>query len=267
MANVVASGLSLSFGLEIEAARQAFREMDRWAVNYITAAALTDVAVAGRKAEQKAMPFYLDRPTAYTQRGVRYRKAEARWLEAEIYLNDEPGKGTAQVKYLAPNVKGGPRGAKRFEVALRRAGIMMPNEFAVPASGQTDANGNLRGGGSRIVRILSQIKAAETTAGYMANETRRSRQRNAKRNVERYFVADGSTRLRRGIWERRGKRIRPILIFVGQPMYQATYKFGEATMQYARLNFARHWARRFDAMVASGRIYRGGAPTRGLLAA
>jgi len=251
------AGLQINFRSNVEDVAQGFRDTDRWAVPYITAGALNDTVFHARKVEQRAMPHYLDRPVAYTQRGVLYDKATAKHLVARVYINDDPTGGTPQAKYLEPNIVGGFRGPKPYERRLRRAGILRADEFTVPGAGmRLNVHGNIPGG--RIERMLSQLQAAEQFAGYQANETRRSRRRNVRTGKERYFVAQGDTALPRGIWERRGKRIRPMLLFVsGAPAYSPIYPFGRAAIEHAEFNFARYWVRRFDRMLKSGRIFKG----------
>lgn len=250
------SGFEINFKLEVDQVQSAMHEMDRWAVPYITAGALNDVVFNARKAEKKAMPWYLDRPTAYTQRGVIYTKASKDYLVASVSINDERIKGTPQARYLAPNIEGGPRQPKPYEKRLQRAGILGSNEYTVPGSGAPiNGSGNIPGG--RIERMLSQLQAAEQVAGYLANETARSRKRNAPRRLERYFVSKGDGALPRGIWMRKGRTVRAFLIFVsGAPNYKPIYPFGRATREYAERNFARHWIARFERMASSGRILR-----------
>jgi len=256
------AGLEINFTANIEEVRQHLRDVDKWAIPYITAAALTDTAIGARKAEKRAMPWYLDRPTSYVTRGVLWEKATKNYLVSRVYINDDPVGGTPQSRILEPNVEGGPRRAKPYERRLRRAGILGPNEYTVPGTGaRLDVYGNL--GSGNIERMLSQLQAAEQFAGYQANETKRSRRRKRGRAKSRYFVARGDSKLARGIWERYSgchgrQRIRPFLIFVqGAPNYRVRYPFGETARQHAERNFARHWKRRFDSFVVKGKILKG----------
>lgn len=251
------SGFGISFAQPVEQIAEAMRDVDRWAIPYITASTLTDVAKGAAMAERKALPWRFDRPTPYVSKGLLYRPADKNWLVSEVYVSDEHFKGNPVHHILRPHVQGGPRRAKRYEVRLRNAGILGPNEFTVPgAAAPLDPYGNLRGG--HIERMLSQLQAAEQYAGYMANETGRSRRRNRGRVNDRYFVAKGDTSLPRGIWLRNGRRVRPFLIFVqGAPSYSPIYPFGQVAADYAEDNFRRLFTQRFNSFVAKGKILKG----------
>ena len=245
--------LSLSFEADI---RQLEIDMPDWARNRIpsiTRNALNDTADDARFAEIEKIRGVFDRPTLFIQRSPRYRKASREHLSAEVYIDD--GGSISPTKILDAEVGGGPRRPKRFELALRRSGIMRPDEFAIPAIGQQrDAFGNLPG--PLIVRILSQLKAF-AEVGYLANRTARSKARNAKRATVEYFVPSGARaergigRLPRGIYERRGKRIRAVMIFVsGSPRYGKRYDFGQASIAKAQRVFPAYWQRYFYAELA-----------------
>lgn len=218
--------------------------------------ALNDTAMDSRTAELGKIGGVFDRPVSLTKRAVLYRKASLTTLTARIFLLDElSGNGTPPAKYLTPQIKGGPRPAKGFEKRLRAAGVMRPDEFAIPAIGQPrDAYGNLPRG--LINRVLSQLQAAGGS-GYMANETSRSKRRNKHSRAVRYFVPSGYrqekgiSRLPRGIYERRGKAIRAVMIFVsGAPTYRRRYDFGQATLAKAGRVFGVHFSQRFRSAIA-----------------
>jgi hypothetical protein len=245
--------MSVSFDVDIGSIR---KEMPDWAerrIPSITRNALNDTVEDARFAEQEKIRGIFDRPTPLTQRAPLFRRATKENLTAWVFIRDEATKGTAPSKYLQPQVAGGPRGAKRFEKALRAIGVLGPSEFAVPAAGYPrDAYGNLPG--SLLVRILSQLRAF-TEVGHAANETGTSRRRNRKRVQSRYFVPSstgrqerGIGRLPRGVYERTGNRIRAVLIFVeGAPHYRKRYDFGQAAKAKAERVFWPYWQRYFYA--------------------
>ncbi len=249
-------GLAISFAADIRAIQA---ELPRWAqdrVPSITRNALNDAADDGRAAEMAKIAGVFDRPTAFIERSPRLRKATKDDLEAQVFISDDrSGSNLSPQMPLAAEVLGGPRRAKRFEVLLRARGIMRPDEYAIPAIGQVrDAYGNLPG--SLIVRMLSQLQAFGEM-GFKANETAKSRKRNLKRGVARYFVPSGVrqergiSRLPRGIYERNGKSIRAVVIFVsGAPRYGRRYDFGQATIAKARRVFEPYWTRYFYAELA-----------------
>lgn len=246
--------LSISFAADLD---QLKRELPDWAANRIpsiTRNAVNDAVVEARDAESDKIRGIFDRPRPLTQKAPLYRRATKESLTAWVFIRDEASGGTPPSKYLMPQVLGGPRGAKRFEEALRARGILGAGEFAVPAAGyRRDQYGNVPG--STIVAILSQLQAAERAAGYMMNETSASRARNIKAGKARYFVPSGTRadkgmgRLPRGIYERRGGTIRAVFVFVRQPRYRKRYDFGQAATAKVERVFWAYWQRYFYAEV------------------
>jgi hypothetical protein len=198
----------------------------------VTAYALTKTGQDIKQAQIETMKEVFDRPTKFTLNALYLKPATKRDLTAEVYFKEGYGSIPAW-RYLGPQVEGGPRVHKSHETRLIRAGVMKPEEFAVPGKGaKLDGFGNMSG--STIERILSQVQAAEQWAGYQANETARSRKRNKKRNTGRYFVLrpDGSGRAGRnvapGIYFRAGPGdMVPVIMFVRQPRYKKRYPFFE----------------------------------------
>src|SRR3546814_9848403 len=92
----------------------------------------------------------------------------------EVFVQDYAGKGTAPEKYLAAEIYGGTRGAKRSERALQMTGAMAAGLYAVPGSGaQRDAYGNMPA--SEVRQVLSYLGSAQLTAGYAGNMSDRKR--------------------------------------------------------------------------------------------
>lgn len=243
--------LTISFEADIASIRA---EMPKWAnerVPSITRNALNDTADDARFAEVEKLRGIFDRPTDFVARSPRYSKATKEDLTATVFIRDD-GR-VAPTRVLQAEVEAGPRRPKAFELALRGAGVMRPDEYAVPAIGQPrDAFGNLPG--SLIVRILSQMRAFGV-AGFRANESTKSRKRNLRLGKARYFVPAGVRqergigRLPRGIYERVGSnKIRAVMIFVsGPPRYSKRYDFGQASIKKAERVFPAYWQRHFYA--------------------
>jgi hypothetical protein len=131
-------------------------------VRSTVATAMTKTAVAVRNELQSKMDSALDRPIGYTRRNLRYTAATAKGLQATVGFDivanqDMYGKvtgytdmGRAQTpvgKYMKDQIEGGPRRDKRFEIALRRVGILPAGWFAVPGErAKIDAFGPLPAG-------------------------------------------------------------------------------------------------------------------------
>lgn len=196
---------------------------------------VNDVAFNVRRDWQDEMQRVFDRPTPYILRSIWVRRATPQQAQATVEPRYMGGKGIDPSKVLLAHVTGGTRRNKRFEVALQRAGHMLPGMAAVPADGMDpghmDAYGNVKG--SFIVQLLSYLQAF-SEQGYRANMTARRRANLAQRgttaeghktiNGVEYFVSHGPGErngrrqgLPAGIWSRRGihgSDVRPVFIFV-----------------------------------------------------
>lgn len=198
---------------------------------FITAYALTKTAQDIVADERASMAQVFDRPTTFTLNSLAIKPATKTDLNAIVFFKSDAGSIPAW-KYLAPEVEGGSRSHKSFELRLIRAGLMKSDEFSVPGSAaKLDASGNMPG--SLIEQILSQVQAAEQFAGYSANATTRSLKK--KKAVGRYFLlrpdaigAKAARSVKPGIYYRAGTRdIEPVLLFVTSPNYSKRFPFHE----------------------------------------
>jgi len=141
---------------------------------YAIMVALNGTLFAIRDKVIELMRRVFDRPTPYVLRSVLVRPATRDNLQGEVYIDFfGSGKGVAPEKILLAEVFGGPRRNKRAEVALQRAGLMLPGTAMVPAAGAPqDAYGNVPG--PFIVRLLAYFQAFGEQ-GYRANMTARNR--------------------------------------------------------------------------------------------
>lgn len=230
-------------------------------VGFAAMKAINATAKKVAQEEGKAIVSAFDRPRPSTLKAIvvkkwaRY-KGDAFDLEAIIAIDDyvrstssegvftansnAQGKGAvAPAKYLLAQILGGTRVAKRFEVALQRAGVMPPGMMAVFAkrSGALDPYGNLPG--PKIVQILSYFQAFQER-GFRANMKKTSKRNLAlgKRKGMKwgfaYFRGGKGTGLPDGIWERHypngetGKSfIRPVLIYITAATYRRRFDFYE----------------------------------------
>lgn len=210
--------------------------------------AVNDVAFGVRGAWQREAARVFDRPTSFTRNAVLVAKAGsgvagaaaqfragrgATEVEARIYIRDDAFKGTPPVKYLFPQVQGGVRAAKRFERALRAAGVLPPGMIAVPGSAaKLDAYGNLPAG--TITRILSQLRASPDALQNASNSTRSRRSR--KRGGTYFGLRERRGNLLPGVYERVdfafGSAVRPVLIFVSRASYRKRYDVFDVGQRY-----------------------------------
>lgn len=199
------------FEVKIDSAPLArkFTRLEKKQLPFATALGLTWTARDAQSAVKQGIVSKFDRPTKFTVEAVYIRAATKEKLEAFVFLRDEATKGTPPVKYLAPNVYGGRRRAKRFEKALQRAGVIGANERAVHARGYPlNAYGNIPA--TTYSKILRHLRASPDPLQNISGSSR-SRKRRAK---AQFFFAGGDRGLPRGIYERSNAGIRGILMLV-----------------------------------------------------
>lgn len=186
-----------------------------------------------------------DRPKPLTLNAVLVKRARRNDPEAEIYLRDEAHKGTPPARYLIHQVEGGSRKRKPFESLLTQAGVMEPNEFAIPGkSYPLDPFGNVP---ARVVTaMLSDVKGSRAATEYSTPESRRRRERRRKKRGGLYFYSRGDRGLPRGIYERIrtafGVGVRTVFIFATSARYAEQFDAYEV----ARSLFHEHFPERFE---------------------
>jgi hypothetical protein len=210
---------------------------------YAAAKALTRTGQQVKAAETDEIKRVFNNPTAYTKGAVYLQTATKTRLQARVWLKEVWSKGGEAHHYLEPQIFGGERSRKRFEVRLQAAGLMKRNQRAIPGqAARMNAYGNISPG--QIVQILSQLKTA-MVLGDNSNASN-SKRSMAKRAKAQYFLSNGpgSTRkgmdgrhgradyrqhLPAGVWQRRvtasGTTVHPVLIFVNGTKYSKRFDF------------------------------------------
>ena len=119
----------------------------------------------------------IDEPTPYTRKQIKYTKATAANLSAQIGFDVaavtnatgqvtgyRSGIDTPASAYMHWQVHGGRRSMKRLELALQKSGAMPTGHYVVPArAAQLDAYGNVSR--SQVNQIISQL-GTELETGY-----------------------------------------------------------------------------------------------------
>lgn len=156
-------------------------------VRYAGAQALNDTAYKARADWQQEIARVFDRPTPYIANSIRVEKtAKTDSLQAIVRPRYPGGKGVEPADVLLAEIFGGTRRAKRFELALRSAGILPPNMAAVPATwlladpAAGDGYGGIKGG--FIVRLLAYFNAFGEQ-GYKSNMSDKGRASLAKKKL------------------------------------------------------------------------------------
>lgn len=183
----------------IENAIAALRGIPERVIPYASATALTRTAKAAQSAVVQQMSQVFDAPTPYTLNSTYVEPASVAKPVARVAVKNMAGGATAPEHYLLPEVEGGARRVKRFESALRYAGVLGAGKYAVAGrDAPRDAYGNLQR--ADISGALGALAAR--------GDGRRTR---ARRGVS-YFIAG-----RLGVFKRQGKSVTGILIFVSRP--------------------------------------------------
>lgn len=235
-------------------------ETQRKQIPFAAARALNDTAEKAKAAEVREVRDVFDRPTPNTLNAFYVKRATKQSLTAEIGIKDFAGKGVPASKYLLAEITGGSRRPKRFEVALRSAGVLPFGYRAVPGdAAKIDAYGNMQG--SQIVQILSYFRAGRE-GGYISNITDKRKaalRKGSKRKIGfEYFVGrPGRGNLPLGIWQRfrfaGGTAIKPILIFVPSALYEATFDFVFVVRNTVNKEFNKAFAARLDEALRTAR--------------
>lgn len=192
-----------------------------------------------KSAEQKSMASVFDRPTPYALNALAVIASTKANLRADLYFR-EFGKGIPAWKYLKAQILGGPRKPKRFEKALIAAGIMKSGEYAVPGKGvPLDAYGNIPG--RFYVQLLSALGASSDRT------QNRNRSKKTRKPRADFFVV--RTRGKAGVYQRKGRDIVPVLIFVGAPGYRPRLPYYETAQITVPPAFRRHMQQSFNRYV------------------
>lgn len=233
---------------------QSFRDVPARVMPYAASTALTRTAQALAKTVLPGeMQRVFDRPNRYTLNSLRVKVAKKDNLTASVWVkSDATNNGTRPEDYLLPNVAGGGRNEKRFERAMRYAGLLPNGWRAMPGQGAPlDDFGNLRRG--EMQRILTATRSAFDPYQRKTN-SKRSR-KNAK-NAPYFAVTPFVGRfvggeykvtpntLQPGVYRREGRGIKPVLIFTRtQPQYRQRLDFVGVSERYTLDNFPAEFQR------------------------
>lgn len=205
------------------------------------ATGLTRTAAEAWKAGRAGLSSSINRPTPYTVRALKYVGARADRLTAHVGFDVEVRQdirgavsgytrtaGTPASNYMAPNVEGGARRQKRFELALQAKGAMPKGWAAVPGAGaRLDAFGNVSRG--QIAQIISQL-GTELLSGYTNTPKSLAGKMAAQRKAGGQFIAvlpGRGGKLKPGIYQREriGRNLTPVLIYVQRTQYRKRWDF------------------------------------------
>lgn len=226
---------------------------------FATSLAINRTAQKVKAAQEKEIKDVFDRPTPFTQKSLFIKPSNKTNLTALVKLKDQVFKGNPASKYLSAQIAGGERRLKRYEVALRSAGILPDGYFTVPGeAANIDQYGNIAR--SQIVQILSYFRA-NRDSGTTSNSTDATRAKLAKGTSKRYgvsyFVGKAGEKKTFAIWQKVnsnfGKAIRPVLIFVQSSRYDAIYDFKFVAENIIRKEYDNEFDRALDEAIRSAK--------------
>lgn len=230
------------------------RGVQTYMVPYATATALTRTAKHAATVELPAeMRSVFAGVTSWTLNSLRTEIATKDKLSARVAIKNIVPLGTVKPEnFLQPEVEGGGRKLKRFENALRYAGVLRAGQYAMPGKDTAlDANGNVSGADVRtILSALKGIRAVSATRD-RATGKRLSKGRKLANDL---FVGkpNGGTRPD-GIWRREGKRLRPLFVFTNRaPTYSKRLDFTGVVQRVALDRFRPEFEKALQAMVSKG---------------
>lgn len=220
------------------------REIPARVVPYATSIALTRTAqIAAKNDLPDAMRAAFINPTPFTLNSLFVKPSTTETLSARVMVKDTASRGVVPEKFLFPEVEGGNRGEKGFERALRYGGWLKSGERAIPADDMPrDAYGNVSG--PTIRSILATLE--KSRGGGAAKGKRKGRYGGGL-----FAGLIGATR---GIWQRDGRKVKPLFIFTSkQPLYRSRLDFEGIALQAANANFQTEFTRAFEEMRAKGK--------------
>lgn len=215
-----------------------------------------------RSGLKKEMVRVFDRPTRMTLDSLygkypsrtSYRQPNVPML-GEVGVKDEvyvPMKGRWKlpaIKFLAPQIYGGARQLKGFEIMLQKRGIMPKHLYAVPGEAmQLDAYGNMNRG--QLIQILSHFDTwkSEQTIGNSGTKGRAKRRKGtrSKRGKIYFAVWRSGLNFRPGIWESVSTSFgwstpRCVIAYVRRPDYRQRFRFHELGEEIRDREFPINW--------------------------
>ena len=258
-------GVQRRSGSSLLDAARSMRDVPARVFPYAAAVALTRTAQALAKTElPNEMRKRFDRPTRYTLNSLRAIGAKKENLSAAVWVKDDaPNNGTRPEDYLLPQVEGGGRKEKRFERAMRYAGLLPQGWRAIPGQGALlDEFGNMRRG--EMQRILTATRTAFDPYQRKTNSARS--RRNAKNapyfgitpfvgtivGGERFVLKP--SRMQPGVYRREGRGIKPVLIFTKkQPQYSRRLDFTGVSERFTLQRFPVEFDRAAQAILSRPR--------------
>jgi len=182
-------------------------------------------------------------------------------LTSVVGLKEFATKGNPASKYLLPHIQGGPSYYTRFQKSLRTAGLLGPNEYAIPTQSdnlQLNRYGNVRP--SMYTEILYSLKAYRDTSShaYMKRSGIKRAQRSYTARTTGAHYANERRNFYPGIylndWRAREDKESALFWFQRKaPTHQAKYPLSHIAEDFANNNFNTYFGRAFAKALATAR--------------
>lgn len=210
-------------------------------VRFATAVALTRTVRKGSERLQKEMQREFDRPTPWIgTKGTYSSGAKPATLEARFGVKDR------QALYVKEYFSAGRgrRGQKPYERVLRSMGVLPADYRAVPGAGlKLDGRGNPNR--NQLREILGALKSHVPVA----------KGKGKRMKLVGYFVVPPGhgSHLHAGVWQRTGRAITPVLIFVAAAAYSRRIDLPRLAQKLVAQEFAAEFSEAFDQAMRTAR--------------
>lgn len=236
-------------------------ELQKVQLPFAASLALNTMTKDIREDLRDRMKGTFENPVPFTLNSLFVSMSNKDNLTSVVGLKEFATKGNPASKYLLPHIQGGPAYYHRFQKSLRYAGILAPNEYAIPTQSdnlQLNRYGNVRP--SMYTEILYSLRAYRDTSSHAY--MKRSGIKRAKRSyTARTTGAHNASDTRNfypGIylndWRAREDKESALFWFVRRPpRYQAKYPLSNIAEDFANNNFNKYFGRAFAKALATAR--------------
>jgi len=214
--------LKVSVKVESAKLQQGLKQLSNGEMAGAIAEGLTRLAGGARLQVVDRMKEVFDNPSRFTLNGFYTKPAKADDLTAWVATRDYAPNGTPAIRYLGPQIYGGPRDMTKFEKAMR--GIT-EGQYIIPADGAPKtATGDLQRG--FVTQILSRLGLMRDSTANMSPSTRKRLARQGKiakgQKSEFYVARERGNGRPIGLYRVAGSgKVEPVLWFVAkQPIYE-----------------------------------------------
>ncbi|NBX10303.1 MAG: hypothetical protein EBR05_11030 [Marivivens sp.] len=246
---------------DVDSMMKNLTELEKVQLPFASSLALNTMTKDIREDLRDRMKSTFENPVPFTLNSLFVSMSTKDNLTSVVGLKEFATKGNPASKYLLPHIQGGPAYYHRFQKSLRSAGLLGPNEYAIPTQSdelQLNRYGNVRS--SMYTEILYSLKAYRdiSSHAYM----KRSGIKRAKRSyVARTTGAHNSSKTRNfypGIylndWNARQNKESALFWFQRKaPEYKVKYPLSHIAEDFAKDNFNKYFGRAYAKALATAR--------------